>query len=101
MKIDVEGAELAVLRGASDCLERFRPVLLLEMNAETFQAAGFTNREIADLLTSLGYRLHVINRRGSAHLASIDQLPEFCCTLWAPTSRSSCSPQDLQRVLTA
>jgi len=101
MKIDVEGAELAVLHGARDCLERFRPVLLLEINAETFQAAGSTNREIADLLTPLGYRLHAIGRRGSAHPAGIDKLPDFCCTLWAPTSGSSCSPADLQRVLTA
>lgn len=32
IKIDVEGFELEVLRGASDTLSRFRPIVLLEMN---------------------------------------------------------------------
>lgn len=33
IKIDVEGAELAVLRGAEGVLEKFRPVVIVEMSA--------------------------------------------------------------------
>jgi FkbM family methyltransferase len=38
IKIDVEGAELEVLRGAMDCLLRERPPVLLEWNAENLAA---------------------------------------------------------------
>lgn len=34
MKIDVEGAEIAVVRGAQETIDRFRPVIWLELHAQ-------------------------------------------------------------------
>lgn len=48
VKIDVEGAELEVLRGLHDTLEKCRPVLLIE-RSERFQ-------QVADLLSADEYR---------------------------------------------
>jgi FkbM family methyltransferase len=53
MKIDVEGAEQEVLRGALDTLRRCRPVLSIEI--EERHRAGAT-RAVPDLLRPLGYR---------------------------------------------
>ena len=47
VKIDVEGSEVAVLRGAARILERDRPVLVVETHE--------TNAEVCDLLEPLGY----------------------------------------------
>jgi FkbM family methyltransferase len=49
VKIDVEGAEAGVIRGASALLERHRPVLMLEANSASHLA------ELADLLKPYGY----------------------------------------------
>lgn len=51
LKIDVEGAELEVLRGAEALFERKRPLLLCEISGET-------SSEVTRLLLSKGYRLY-------------------------------------------
>jgi FkbM family methyltransferase len=101
IKVDVEGAELPVLQGARDCLRRFRPVLILEMNAETFRAAGYSSQDIAELLATLGYRLHAIDRRGRVRPLEVAQLPNFCWAIWLPPTGFFCTKHDLARVLAA
>ena len=54
IKIDVEGAELRVLRGAREMLRRHRPVLFMEHGARIDGDTG----EIHELLTGLGYAIH-------------------------------------------
>ncbi|MGQ9920443.1 MAG: FkbM family methyltransferase [Desulfobacca sp.] len=56
LKIDVEGAELAVLRGAETILTTHTPLLLVEMEDKTLRPAGLTKQDIADFLRSLGYQ---------------------------------------------
>jgi FkbM family methyltransferase len=53
MKIDVEGAELEVLRGLKDTLRRHRPVVLCEILVADPAQSGFSGRmqRLADLLT--------------------------------------------------
>lgn len=101
LKIDVEGAELHVLQGAFECLERFRPVVILEINAETFAAAGYSNQDVAELLTPFGYRLHAIDRCGRVEPLELAHLPDFCWAIWLPPAGFSCTKQDLARVLAA
>jgi len=61
LKVDVEGSERAVLEGARATLERFRPMLLLELNEETFGAAGYTGDTLAGWLRGLGYTLFLVD----------------------------------------
>lgn len=58
IKIDVEGAEERVLRGASQTLDRFRPVLLMEMNDRSLQMQGSSCHRVASLLQSTGYCIY-------------------------------------------
>jgi hypothetical protein len=56
LKIDVEGAEAAVLRGAPRVLDH-RPALVIETHGAEVE------RECADLLGERGYRVRVVSQR--------------------------------------
>ena len=56
VKVDVEGAELAVLQGAINILSEFSPLLLLEMEEKNLRLAGTDKAAIQDWLSPLGYR---------------------------------------------
>jgi FkbM family methyltransferase len=60
IKIDVEGAEAAVLRGASDTITRHRPALLVEIDRVRHTRDSFD--ELLGWLTSRGYAPHVLTR---------------------------------------
>jgi FkbM family methyltransferase len=55
VKLDVEGAELAVLRGARALLSRRRPPLIVEISPATMRAAGHGLQELLDVLLASGY----------------------------------------------
>src|SRR5262249_38007051 len=55
IKLDVEGAELSVLKGASRLLARTQPVLLVEVAQIRTAAWGYQAVEIVRSLENLGY----------------------------------------------
>ena len=56
IKLDAEGAELAVLQGAQKLIADSPPLWLMEMEEKTLQAAGASKAAVADFLTGCGYR---------------------------------------------
>jgi len=60
IKLDVEGYELPVLRGALDLLKSYKPLLILEIaNTEGREEAfGYTLDELLSLLSELGYTFY-------------------------------------------
>jgi len=57
LKIDVEGSEVAVLRGARDMIAAFRPgIMVLDCHSNSWQVA-----EIADLLAEFGYAVEHVS----------------------------------------
>jgi FkbM family methyltransferase len=61
IQIDVEGAEMSVLRGAEATLRRARPKLLVEIHGWETGA----RQEVFRFLSRLGYTGHVVGRRGN------------------------------------
>ncbi|MFC4006419.1 FkbM family methyltransferase [Nonomuraea purpurea] len=59
IKMDVEGAEAQVLRGAAWTIEQHRPTLLLEIEDRHLDKYGMNSSEVAGSLIGLGYRMHV------------------------------------------
>jgi FkbM family methyltransferase len=57
LKIDVEGAELNVLRGAAQTLQRHRPFVLFEHGAGGADVYGATPAEVFDLLADAQLRI--------------------------------------------
>jgi FkbM family methyltransferase len=63
LKVDVEGAELAVLEGASDTIEAHSPALLLEIEERHVCKYGLAAADLVGFLTRRGYRMYVWNER--------------------------------------
>ncbi len=55
VKIDVEGAEYLVLKGATETLDRYHPALLIEIVEHQLQAMGTSSEQVKELLRSHGY----------------------------------------------
>jgi len=64
VKIDVEGAELAVLEGAGELLARARPVLIFEHVPEATALYGDAPEGIWDLLADARYRIMTVTGAG-------------------------------------
>ena len=56
VKVDVEGAEVFVLRGMSDTLTRLKPIVMLELHP-LFQPDGVSPNDLIENMKSLGYTL--------------------------------------------
>lgn len=54
VKMDVEGAELLVLRGSENVLKKFKPILVIDLHGED------NRRKCMDYLTSIGYCLYPV-----------------------------------------
>jgi FkbM family methyltransferase len=64
IKIDVEGAEHAVLKGTSEILRQYRPTVLLEFRCNRLRHLGIEAHDF-QVLANLEYHLYAIERDGS------------------------------------
>ena len=64
MKIDVEGAELAVLEGGRAVLANARPVVIFEHVSDAAALYGATSAELWDLLTESDYEIFSVTGDG-------------------------------------
>lgn len=62
IKIDVEGAELGVLRGSTGILRRCRPIIMFESAPEQENDLGYTKVAMHQFLTSHDYVILIPNR---------------------------------------
>jgi FkbM family methyltransferase len=88
MKMDVEGAEVMALGGASQLLSaEDAPVLLLEINPEALEAACSSAAELRGLLAAHGYDCHSLGAYGAGRYCNAlafkawhrDQFPALRC----------------------
>ena len=55
IKVDVEGSEWSVLKGAQQVLQKFKPALMVELNTETSSKAGYNVDDMVSWLRRLDY----------------------------------------------
>jgi FkbM family methyltransferase len=62
MKIDVEGAELSVIRGGIDSISESRPTIFIELLRKWMSPFGSSPQDVSELLTKLGYLIFEITK---------------------------------------
>jgi FkbM family methyltransferase len=62
MKLDVEGAELRLLRGAVSTLECYRPVVLFEVSESSLRLQDSSSEELVGFLRARKYLIHTFDR---------------------------------------
>lgn len=74
IKVDVEGFEFEVLRGAEYVLGNVRPVLLIEIHPPQLKLSGGSDQAIIGFLEARGYSVDVIDRNPNS-LYTIRAMP--------------------------
>ncbi|MDO8505535.1 MAG: FkbM family methyltransferase [bacterium] len=77
VKIDVEGAELNVLRGFEDLLKRHKPVLRVEFNPVSFKSSGIDPGDIIRFLLAIGYTHVAIDHNAPDWINRVQQLNSY------------------------
>ncbi|NQT06171.1 MAG: FkbM family methyltransferase [Candidatus Omnitrophica bacterium] len=70
IKIDVEGAEIEVLKGAEKMLKKNRPVLFLSVHPKRLSALGSSIDKLTELVHSIGYKAYDVNDNRADKLTS-------------------------------
>lgn len=60
IKIDCEGWEFRILKGARNSLKKFRPVMMIEMNSFALSLQDACYKDIYDFLLELGYSWRIV-----------------------------------------
>jgi len=81
IKIDVEGAEAHVLRGAKEVISRDKPTLFVELHDGHPGTDPGLRQEVYGILRELGYDYHSININGEEYLyckheSQVEDYPE-------------------------
>lgn len=73
-KIDVEGYETRVLRGAKKTIEANKPVMLIEVNEGALVRAGTSRNELLSLIGEIGYTFSITDKRAKLEDPQYDVL---------------------------
>ena len=63
IKIDVEGAELLVLKGADECLKQYKPYMQLEIDSRWTERFGYSPPDLLAYLKNRGYNYLYISEK--------------------------------------
>lgn len=63
LKIDAEGYEVKILEGAKETIKLCRPVMLIEINHEALDRAGYYSEDVFDILNELNYEFSITDPR--------------------------------------
>ncbi len=62
IKIDVEGAEINVLKGGLETIKVNKPAIIMEFNPLSIESAKLTIRELIDMFDDLNYKIIILKR---------------------------------------
>lgn len=86
IKIDAEGAEPRVLRGARQVIERFKPVMLIEGNQRKLVEGGASIPQLRSQLHDMGYTTETLECAASADWGITLNLLAYPDTVALPTA---------------
>ncbi len=72
IKIDVQGGEERVIRGALGTITRWRPALLVELDEPSLVAQGSSVAALVEQVAAIGYEPHFVEARGARRVSFED-----------------------------
>jgi FkbM family methyltransferase len=96
IKIDAEGSEIGILRGARDFLRRTKPAVITEINNSLLRQGERSSDEMVEILHECGYEIFHLNGKRVQGLGTTGA-PEFCEVLCLQASQRERAMQQLQR----
>jgi FkbM family methyltransferase len=81
IKMDIEGAEILLLKGAPEFLKKFKPVIYGEFNSFFIEKFGYDFMDVADLLMPLDYKPFI--KKGSQY-EPVQPVSGLIDILWVP-----------------
>ena len=76
VKIDVEGAEIKVLKGMEETIKEYKPTILMEVSDKRTEVFGYKAHELCDFLISKGYTLYLPVSRPDGEVVLDEFVPE-------------------------
>lgn len=77
IKIDIEGAELGALKGGEKILNKFKPVLFVEIQSHSTELFGYKPEDIFNYLYNLGYKSYIISNNSLERFEFKEPLTEY------------------------
>jgi FkbM family methyltransferase len=57
IKIDVDGFDYQVLKGATNTLKKYKPIVMFELMEQTLNMAGYNTQNVMELMDSVDYKV--------------------------------------------
>jgi FkbM family methyltransferase len=73
LKIDIEGSELAAIKGGLELIQRNKPVIIVELLRKWMKPFGSHPQDVVKLLTPFGYTCFSIAENGILQIDEIDE----------------------------
>lgn len=67
IKIDVEGFEMNVLKGAEETLKKYKPILFVELDNDNLKQVGSSAKELVSFLENLNYSITSAEEKKVSH----------------------------------
>ena len=93
IKLDIEGSELAALKGMKGVLEKQKPVLLVEINPETLSLFGLKPHDIFNYLKQLNFGGFLISDDGVSEYLNSDEISQTVNILFIHDDKKSEYPE--------
>jgi FkbM family methyltransferase len=77
IKVDIEGYEFKFLKGAEHSLNKFKPLLFIELNPDALIAQGSNMDQLLKFLVQSGYVLYQFNRTNLIPLKNVPDSGKF------------------------
>jgi FkbM family methyltransferase len=96
IKIDVQGGELGVVRGARETIARSKPALYVEVDDHALRQQGATAAQLVEVIESFGYRAYAVPGEALLSLEMIQARTSggrYADVLWLASTPGAASPR--------